>query len=163
MDTTSIVLLSFLAVFHILGAASLGYAVRGFWRAIHDETERVFGYVFLSLFGVLFGCFPLAYGLRATTPVWVLFSQVGLVVLIFVLATFFWEAILRLGRLIFHLNTGLMVLGIIFISAGIYGGITVRNDGGDLGQTLLLGGIFGLIGLGILFLGIINFFRQHSS
>lgn len=163
MDPTSIVLLSFLAVFHILGAASLGNAIRGFWRAIHDETEGIFGYVFLSLFGVLFGCFPLAYGLQATTPLWVLISQVAIIVLTFILATFFWPAILKTLRVIFHLNTGLIMLGIIFIAAGIYGGVSVRNGGGNLIQVFLLGGIFSLIGLGILFLGIINFFRHRSS
>jgi len=163
MDPTSIVLLSFLAVFHILGAVSLGYAIRGFWRAISDQTEGVFGYIFLSLFGILFGCFPLAYGLQVTTPLWILISQVIIIILALIIATFFWPAILKMLRIIFHFNTGLMVVGIVFIAAGIFGAMVVRTDGGDLGQIVLLGGIFSLIGLGILFLGIINFFRHHSS
>ena len=162
-DISTILILSFLAVFHIAGGVALGSAISGFWRAINGEEGSVYGHVFFLLFGILFGCFPLAYGLQATVPLWVLISQVSLLTVTGVITALCGPAVLKAIRRLAHINTALLVLGILFMAAGIFAGYTLLNSGNPLGQSIIVGGVFGLIGFGISLIALINMFRHTSS
>lgn len=162
-DISTILILSFLAVFHIAGGIALGSAIRGFWRAINGEKSPVYGHVFFLLFGILFGCFPLAYGLQATVPLWVLISQVSLLALTCAITALCGAAALKAIRRLAHINTALLILGILFMAAGIYVGYSLLNSGNPLGQSIIVGGVFGLIGFGISLIAFINMFRHSSS
>jgi hypothetical protein len=162
-DTSTILVLSVLAVVHIVGGVALGSATRGFWRAINEEEASVYGHVFFLLFGLLFGCFPLAYGLQATVPLWVLFSQVSLLTLIYAITTFWGPTVLRAIRKLIHINTGLLILGLLFMAAGGFVAYSLLDTGSTLLHSFIFGGVFGLIGFGISLIALINMFRQTSS
>ncbi len=163
MEDMSLYLLGFLSLFHILGAAAMGSAVRGIWRVIGGQEESVFGYLFFLIFGGMFGCFPLAFGLQGDVPLWVFQGQLLILGITFLTAAFLGPTLLSWLRSLFNINTGLIILGLAFITAGLFGGYMMLNQGEEVTPSLMVGIIFGLIGVGIILLGIINLFRNRSS
>jgi len=163
MEDRLIILLGFLLIFHIFGAATLGSAVRGLWKAAQGEAEAVFGHLFFLIFGGLFACFPLAFGLQAGQPEWILGLQISVVSLTFTIAVLFGRATWRGLRALLNINTGLIILGGGFISAGFFGGAMMIREGLGFLLSLLFGSVFVAIGLGIIILGLSNLFKNLSS
>ena len=163
MEDTPLVILGFLSIAHILGAVLLGSAIRGFWKAIQGQEEPIFGHLFFLFFGGLFGCFPLAFGLQANIPLWVLGGQLSILSITFIVTVLFGQAVLRWTRSLLNINTGLLILGGIFIIAGLFGSYVMFDAGEGFPLSLIFGGVFILIGFGICLLGLINLFRNFSS
>lgn len=158
-----LVILGFLSIVHILGAVLLGSAIRGFWKAIQGQDEPILGYLFFLFLGGLFGCSPLAFGLQADIPLWVLGSQLSILIMALIVSVLFQQGLLKWTRLLFNINIGLLVLGGIFVLAGAFGSYMMFNTGEGLQLSLIFGGVFILIGFGIGLLGLINMFRNFSS
>jgi len=141
----------------------MGSAVRGIWQIIAGQDESIFGYLFFLAFGVMFGCLPLAFGLQREVPLWVLYGQLLVFGFSFLLAAFYGPGLLRWLQSLLNINTLLIGLGLIFVAAGIFGGYVMINQREGVAQSLAVGIIFGLIGLGIMLLGFINLFRNRAS
>lgn len=161
-DQTSIIV-GFLAIFHVVGAVALGTALRGIWQAIRAQEAPVLGHVFLIVLWGTFGCVPMLFGMQRGVALWVLPVQFSVWVIPFVIALFFGPQAMKALQVLFSLNTGLMVLGIVFILIGGGSAYILLGMGVGLGGSLLVGGVFALIGLGIFLVGMFTFFRPNSS
>ncbi len=62
-----LILFGFLSVFHLVGAATMGSAVRDIWRGLrssHGKKLKLVPKFFLLIWSALFGCMPLILGLQ---------------------------------------------------------------------------------------------------
>ena len=162
MANSSVPVLGFLIIFHIMGAIALGASIRGLWRAIDGDIEGLFGYLFFLIFGGLFSCAPFVYGLSAFDPVPILTIQLSVVVIVFIISLFFGPAIIRGTTELFNFNGGLVLLGLLFMGGGLFAGFSMVSQGETLATGLIVGAVFGLIGLGIVLLGLSNNFRNRD-
>jgi hypothetical protein len=163
VGNSSVPVLGFLIVFHIMGAIALGASIRGLWRAIDGDAEGLFGHLFFLIFGGLFSCAPFVYGLSAFDPVPILTVQLSVVIVVFIISLFLGPAIVRITTGLFNINGGLVLLGLLFIGGGLFAGFSMVNQGEPLLTGLIAGAVFGLIGLGIALLGLGNYFRNRDS
>jgi len=161
MDDNPLWILGFLSLFHIIGGIALGNAVRNIWRAIRNQGENTSwgGSIFFVVWGSMFGCMPFVFGLDPALPNWFLPAQLLIWGTPFILSAVFGRAILDWASPLFNVGTGLMAFGGIFMFAGLLAGYFTFSDG-ELFQAMLLGGIFGVIGLGIFILGLANLFKN---
>ncbi len=163
MDENPLFTLGFLSLFHIIGGIALGSAIRGIWRNVRSRGEGAWmPSIFFVVWGSMFGCMPFAFGFDPTLPAWFLPAQLLIWGAPFILATFFGRAVLDWAGPLFNIGTGLIVFGGIFMIAGLLGGYMIFSDG-ELFQAMLLGGIFGVIGLSIFILGLANLFKNARS
>jgi hypothetical protein len=146
-------LLAFVSLFHIIGAAVLASALRTFWRGLHEGEVHGCQVVFTTIWAAMFGGIPFIFGLEfarsdSGTPLFVLAQIVvwGSTFLAVLLA----EDILK-ETIQSFLNREmiLMLFGSPFLLAGLAMIAFARGEG-ELG-TRLTGGIFVLIG-GVTFL-----------
>jgi hypothetical protein len=157
MENTSF-LLGFLSIFHIAGAIALGIAARGIWQLATGEGGSIGSSIFLVIWGGLFGCLPLAFGLDETAPDWLLPAQLLIWGTVFVITVFFGQKVLEWARPLFTVGTGLIVFGGIFILGGLFGGYLALGQG-EILTALIIGGVFGIIGGVIFVLGLVNLFK----
>lgn len=156
MEGRDFYLLGFLLIFHILGAIALANATRGLWKAAQGEPEPVFGHLFFLFFGGLFGCSPLYYGLRYAFNWWFLTTQLAAVLTTFLVTLFVGREILYGVRSVLNINTGVVVVGGLFVIAGLVSAVLVFTERNGLILSLLFGGTFSIIGAGIIILGVIR-------
>ncbi len=105
---------------------------------------------------------PLTFGFEPTIPNWVLIAQVLILVAAVVITAIWGRTALDWLKPVFNVFTGLLVLGGIFMIAGLLGAYTTLK-GGDLSTALILGLVFGIIGLGIFILGLAGLFKNVST
>ena len=156
-------LLGFLSIFHVIGAVALANGLRGVWHW-HSSKERGLGNaLFFIVWGAMFGCMPLAFGLGMVTdqemgtPL-VLLGQAIVWGMTFLIALFFWDDVIDWLRPFLHPTTFLVGFGGIFMLVGAVTASFVIRD--DLLFGLTFGGIFLLVG-GIIFaLGIWNLLKE---
>ncbi len=136
----SLLVLAFLSLFHILGGAGLGVALRPL-RA----GDRV--NVGLAIWGAMFGGIPLFMSIE--TP-WLLPIQLFEIAAAALLTFLYWE---RVRELLGNTAVMLIIFGGIFFMAGSgAAGMLIKQR--DFGTAALFGGLFGGLGLLILLLGL---------
>lgn len=162
MEDNPLIWLGFLSVFHIIGGIALGSSIRGIRQLIRGEGGSLSNALFFIVWGGMFGCMPLTFGFEPTIPNWVLIAQVLILVAAVVITAIWGRTALDWLKPVFNVFTGLLVLGGIFMIAGLLGAYTTLK-GGDLSTALILGLVFGIIGLGIFILGLAGLFKNVST
>ncbi|RME43082.1 MAG: hypothetical protein D6796_13540 [Caldilineae bacterium] len=164
MEMTPWFELAFVSLFHIIGAGAVGNAVYRLWLAARgEEGGTVFVAIFFLIWGTLFGCGPLAIGFDPQRPVWFLPAQVTIWSVAFIVAAFFQRRLLAWARPLFSIQTGLIVLGGVFMLAGVIAGSVALKNEGALLTALLVGAVFGMIGFGIFLLGLVQLLRKFRA
>jgi hypothetical protein len=141
--------IAFISIFHVIGGAALGITLRG-W-ANNPTRENLFRRAFFLVWGGMFGCMPLVFGVENGT----LAVQV-VVLLIAIAVPFFWLD--RLREMFSDQNVVLVGFGGIFLIAGLVAGGALLREREWL-FAALFGGIFSLVGGGIFFAGLRNLLR----
>ncbi|MFQ5576497.1 MAG: hypothetical protein ACE5G8_05855 [Anaerolineae bacterium] len=161
METNPLLLLGFLSLFHIIGAVAVGSAVRGIAGVVFGEGGgSVAGSLYFVVWGSLFGCMPLAFGLDPNVPRWILPAQLAIWSVSFLVAAVFGRRAVDWLKPLFTLNTGLIVFGGMFMLGGVFGGYAALQGEAPVLTALAIGGVFGVIGLGIFLLGLVNLLRK---
>ena len=137
--------LVFLSIFHAVGGAALGITLRG-W--VNDPSHKEVGRLFFLVWGGMFGCMPLLFGLEYGLPM--LAAQVA-VLLSAIAVPFFWLD--RLRELFSNQNLVLTGVGGIFLVAGLAAGGFLLREGQWL-PAALFGVPFVSMGGGIFFYGL---------
>lgn len=159
MEDNPLLLIAFLAMFHIIGAIALGYAARSLWKRLHgDDTVSTFAAVFLVVWGSMFGCMPLIFGTNPILPDWFLPTQLAIWGTAFILSAFYGRAIMRWAKPLSNVHVALMVLGGIFFIAGMGAARVawIANDVVQAGIFLVVFGGIGLLVFGIGFAGLVR-------
>jgi hypothetical protein len=143
--------LAFLSIFHVLGGGGLGVALRPLrTRSGGTQDDRVS--VPLAIWGLMFGGIPL---LMAVEVPWLLPLQLLEMVVGFLATFLFWDHIREL------LGQGYVLLilfgGVFFMAGSAASGMLLKE--GDLWKGLLIGMLFGGLGLGMVILGLRRTFR----
>lgn len=159
MEDSPFIWLAFLSVFHVIGGIALGSAIRGVQQFIRGEGGSLPNSLFFAVWGGMFGCMPLAFGFDPAIPNWVLVAQVVILLVVIVVTVIFGRAALGWLKPVFNIHTGLMIFGGIFMAAGLGGAYATLKEG-DLSTALILGLVFGIIGLGIFVLGLAGLFKN---
>jgi hypothetical protein len=147
--------LAFLSIFHVIGGAALGATVRA-W--LDSPTRQNLGrHVFFLIWGGMFGCMPLAFGLQEGG--WMVVAQSAVLVTAFAVP-FFWRD--RLRELASQQFIIMLVFGGVFLVAGLVAGGAMLREGEWL-VALLFGGIFSLVGGGIFFGGLKQLFSDPAD
>ena len=158
-----VVLLGFLSIFHVIGAAALANGLRGVWNRLHNKERGLGNALFFIVWGAMFGCMPFAFGLglatdQETGTYLVLLGQAIVWGIAFLVALLFSDDVIDWLRPFLHPTTFLVGFGGIFILVGAVTASFVIRD--DLLFGLAFGGIFMLVG-GIIFaLGIWNLLKE---
>ena len=158
-----LVLLGFLSIFHVIGAAALANGLRGVWESVRADDRRAWNAFFFVVWGAMFGCMPFAFGLglasdRETGTSVVLLGETIVWGIAFLVALLFWDDVIHWLRPFLHPTTFLVGFGGIFMLVGAVTASFVVRD--DLLFGLTFGGIFMLVG-GIIFaLGIWNLLKE---
>jgi len=160
MEENPLFLLAFVSLFHIIGAAAVGTAVRNIWLAVRGEGGAIFSSIFFLIWGSLFGCGPLAFGLEPGQPAWLLPAQIAIWGTAFSIAALFGRSALEWVRPLLSIQTGLIVLGGIFMLAGVIAGSVALKSESGLLEALLMGAVFGMIGFGIFLLGLVQLLKK---
>lgn len=142
----------FLSLFHVIGGVAIGFTLRG----IVDSRENIGSRVFFLIWGGMFGCMPLAFGLDnpATLPV-----QVG-VLLAAIAVPFFWAD--RLREMFSDQSVLMLGFGGVFLLVGLIAGTLMAREGEWI-VALLFGGMFSLVGGGIFIGGLRALLRDTSG
>lgn len=162
MEDNPLVWLGFLSIFHIIGGIALGSSVRGIRQLIRGEGGSLSNSLFFIVWGGMFGCMPLAFGFDPAIPFWVLAAQVLILAAAFIITAIFGRTALNWLKPVFNVFTGLMAFGGIFMAAGLLGAYATLKEG-ELATALILGLVFGIIGLGIFILGLAGLFKNASA
>jgi hypothetical protein len=140
MIESPLVALAFLSLFHVLGGAGLGIALRPL--RVGDRVN-----VGLAIWGAMFGGIPLI--MSVETP-WLLPAQFFLLAVAALLAFFYWD---RIRELLGNANVLLILFGGVFFMAGS-GAAGMLIEQRDFGMAALFGCLFGGLGLVVLLLGL---------
>ncbi len=157
-----LVILGFLSIFHILGAAAVANGLRGIWSWLRSRERGVGNAFFFVLWGAGFGCLPFTFGLSMAagkeegTP-FVLLGEMIIWGSAFGLALLGWEELLDWLRPFLHPDMAMIAFGGIFAMVGAGAGSLIIRD--DLLFGLLFGGIFMLVGGLILAVGVRNLLK----
>jgi hypothetical protein len=161
----SYALLAVLAIFHIVGAVALGTALRGLWHSLMQgeaAAGSILGHFFLLFWWGLFGCTPMLYGVQPGVELWFFPVQVALWSLTLLLALIFGSRLKDGLQTLFNFSTGLMFLGGLFIAAGLVSTFFALDLGESLFNSVIIGGIFVLLGSGVFLMGLISLFRRRT-
>lgn len=140
MIESPLLFLAFLSLFHLLGGAGLGVALRPLRLDGPVNTG-------LAIWGAMFGGLPLFASIGAP---WLLPFQLIEVTAAGLLAFFFWD---RAQELLGKPNIGLILFGGIFFMVGSgAAGMLIKER--DYGMAALFGTLFGGLGLAILLWGL---------
>ena len=146
---------AFISIFHVIGGVALGITLRG-WAS--DPTrENLGGRVFFLVWGSMFGCMPLVFGLQ--TGLSMLAAQLA-VLLVAIAVPFFWLE--RLRELTSDQNVVMIGFGGIFLIAGLAAGGFLLREGEWL-FAALFGGTFTLLGGGFFLGGLLKLLRGVSE
>lgn len=161
MEDNPLLLLTFLSLFHIFGAIALGYAVRVLWKKLSgDDTIPAFTAIFLLVWGSMFGCIPFAFGMDPVLPAWFPMVQIGVWGTTFVISAFLGQTVMRWAKPLLNAQVMLMVMGGIFMLAGIGAGRAMWLEG-DAFQAMIFVLIFGAIGTLIFALGLVGLLKSN--
>ncbi len=161
MEDNPLLLLAFLSLFHVFGAIALGYAVRVLWKRLRgDDTVPAFTAIFLLVWGSMFGCIPFTFGMDPALPVWFPMAQISIWGTTFILSAFFGQTIMRWAKPLLNAQVILMVMGGIFMLAGIGAGRAMWLAGDDF-QAMIFVLVFGAIGALIFALGLVGLLRSN--
>jgi hypothetical protein len=141
----------FLSVFHIIGAAVLASALRGFWDGLREGRTRGCQTVFLTVWAVMFGGLPFLFGVQFAR------SEEGTALFVWG-ETFVWTAaflvtllaqqpLRRALEAFLSQDILLMLFGGGFLLAGV--SVMSFLTPVDRRAGLLTGGIFAVLGAGI--------------
>ncbi len=162
MGENPLFLLTFLSLFHFIGAAAVGNAVRGWWKMIRGEEQiSVIQSVFFAVWGTMFGCIPFGFGADPTQPGWFLPAEISIWLVAFVFAGIFGKEMLAYFRPLGNIHVLLMGLGGIFLAGGLMGG-WVAFTRGDVWLGLILGVVFLIIGGGMFALGLAGLLKDYG-
>jgi hypothetical protein len=158
-----LVLLAFLSIFHVIGAAALANGLRAIWDWQRDRERGLGNGVFFVVWGAMFGCMPFAFGLSLAaekeigTPL-VLLGQAIVWGAAFLTALLFWDEVMDWLRPFLHPNVFLIGFGGVFMLVGAAAAsFTIRDD---VLFGLLFGGIFIFVGGVIFALGVWNLLKE---
>lgn len=154
MTQNPLLLLGFLAVFHLIGGIALGIGVRTTWRIVIDQTDSIQRAIFFLIWGCLFGCFPLGFGLQPQLPLWFLVSQIIFLGTVFIITAFLGERALTWLKPLIKVQMLLIFIGIGIVLAGLIGGGIAFNQTSGLLIAIVVSSVFGAIGFGIFLLGV---------
>ena len=146
---------AFISIFHVIGGVALGTTLRG-W-ADNPTRENLGGRVFFLVWGSMFGCMPLVFGLQ--TGFSMLAAQLA-VLLVAIVVPFFWLE--RLRELVSDQNVVRIGFGGIFLIAGLAAGGFLLREGEWL-FAVLFGGTFTLLGGGFFLSGLLKLLRGASE
>ena len=136
----SLLVLAFLSLFHILGGAGLGAAL----RPLRDGGKVNVG---LAVWGAMFGGIPLLMSIEVP---WLLPLQLFEIGAAGLLTLLYWE---RIQELLGNTAVLLILFGGVFFMAGSgAAGMLIKQR--DYGTAALFGGLFGGLGLLVLLLGL---------
>jgi hypothetical protein len=141
--------IAFISIFHVIGGVALGITLRG-W--VNNPTrENLFSRTFFLIWGGMFGCMPLVFGIENGTLV------IQIVVLLIAIAVpFMWLEQLR--EMFSDQNVVMVGFGGIFLISGLVAGGALLREREWL-FAVLFGGIFSLVGGSIFFAGLRNLLR----
>jgi len=156
------VLVLFLSVFHVIGAAVLARALRDLWRNLRERKPEGCRSVFLIVWAAMFGCVPFAFGFDfagAEGGTWLLVAaQVVVWTSTFLVTLLAGEALKEALEPFLQEETRLMLFGGGFLVGGLIVAVFVTREAGFSG--LLLGGLFALTGAGIFGYGVWKLWRS---
>jgi hypothetical protein len=156
------VLVLFLSVFHVIGAAVLAHALRDLWQNLRERKPEGCRSVFLIVWATMFGCVPFAFGggfAGAEDGTWLLVAaQVLAWTSTFLVTLLAREALKEALEPFLHEETRLMLFGGGFLVGGVMVSVFVMREAGFSG--LLLGGLFALTGAGIFGYGLWKLWRS---
>jgi hypothetical protein len=134
------------SLFHVIGGVALGTTIRKMVDDFRAEGKLNLGRSFFLVWGGMFACIPLAFGLAVPQ---ILIAQVA-VIAIAMLVPFFWAD--RARELVSDPNVIMMLFGGVFFVAGMGGGAAMLNER-EYAGALTVGCLFVLIGGGIFWYG----------
>ena len=156
-------LLGFLSIFHVIGAVALANGLRAIWNWLRDKERGLGNGLFFVLWGAMFGCMPLAFGLglavdeEVGTPL-VLLGQAIVCGTAFLIALLFWDDLVDWVRPFLHPNMFLVGFGGIFMLVGAaVAGFTIRDD---ILFGLMFGGVFTFVGGVIFAIGVWSLLKE---
>ena len=153
-------MLSFLSLFHVIGAAGLGYGLRGVWNWLRGKEGGRGNALFLIVWGAGFGGIPFFFGLdlaRQGKPA-VFLGEVLVWGSTFLVALLAWDEVMEWLRPFLHPDVFLVAFGGIFMLAGAAAGSFIVRE--DPLFALLFGGLFVVIGGVIYFAGLRRLLKQ---
>ncbi len=162
MEDNPFFLLAFLSVFHAIGAAAVGNAVRSLWQMMRGEGQvGVLQSLFFVVWGAMFGCVPFGFGADPTLPSWFFPAQMSIWLLAFVFAGILGKEALAFLRPLGNIHVFLMGFGGIFLIGGLAGGWAAFTQG-DVWLGLILGVVFLIIGGAMFGLGLAGLFKDYG-
>lgn len=162
MLDSPVFLLAFLSIFHAIGAAAIGNAVRGWWQMIRgQENISLIQSVFFVIWGGIFGCVPFGLGADPTLPNWFLPAELLVWVVAFVGIGIFGKTVLQYLKPLANIHVFLMAFGGIFLASGLLAGWSAFSQG-EIWLGLILGVVFAIIGIGMFALGLSGLFKEYG-
>jgi len=152
----------FLSLFHIVGAAVLGNALRGLWRNLREGNLEGCRSAFLVVWGAMFGCLPFAFGISLMSQErgmrLLLLGQILVWTSAFLGVLLAQKALRKALEPFLHQETLLMLFGGVFVVVGV-GVVSFMVREGELGG-LLAGGFSTLIGAAVFGYGLWRLLRS---
>jgi len=142
------VLLLFLSIFHVIGAAVLANALRELWHDLHEGGLKGCRVSFLMVWATMFGCLPFGVGIGLAsaedgTPL-LLLGEVLVWTSVFLAALLASGPIKRFLESFLHQEMLLMLFGGVFLVVGVSVASLVAREEGL--SAVLAGGISTLVG-----------------
>lgn len=154
-------LLGFFSIFHLIGGGAIGATLR---RWVQRGLQAgIVNSLFMLVWGGMFGCMPLAFGLQPMAenglPLWLLPAQVTVLVTAIAVSYFFFE---QIRAKFFRTSFFLMGFGAIFAVAGLGAGSAVKHSGEDPLTGLMFSGLFFAVGAAIFYAGWWQFLQERK-
>jgi hypothetical protein len=150
-----LVTFGFLSVFHIIGAATMGSALRDAWRGLHGEKINVISTIIFVIWSAIFGCMPFFFGLRyalvGSQPLFLL-GEIAVWSSAFLLILLARDRVSDFLRTFQQGDVSLITLGGVSF---IIGAALVA-----LGQRWLSGGLFLIVGAAFVASGLWRLFQE---
>jgi len=153
-------MLAFLSLFHVIGAAGLGYGLRRVWNWLRGREAGGGNTLFLIVWGAGFGGIPFFFGLnlaRLGEPV-VFLGEVLIWGSAFLVALLAWDEVMEWLRPFLHPDVFLIAFGGIFMLAGAAAGSFIVRE--DPLFALVFSGLFMVIGGAIFFAGLRGLLKE---
>jgi tryptophan-rich sensory protein len=158
------VLILFLSVFHVIGAAVLAKGVRELWRNVREGDVQGCRSAFMIVWAVLFGCVPFGFGIgfagaEGGTPL-VLLVEILVWSSTFLVALLAQQVLRQVLEPFMHEEMLLMLFGGGFLVAGLAMATLIGEEDGF--SAPLMGGIFALLGTAVFGYGLWRLLQSTS-
>ncbi len=152
--------LGFLSVFHVIGGGAVGATLH--WLVKRGLRAGVVNSLFMLVWGSMFGCMPLAFGLQPLAEgeiPWLFPAQLAVLGAAVVISFFFIE---QIQAKFFRPPFFLMAFGGIFAAVGLVAKSATDSSSEDPLTGLLVGGIFFVVGAAIFYAGWWQFLQERK-